>query len=646
MLRGIRLIGWMGLADVDLAIGKPFLLVMGPNGSGKTAVREAITWALTGRCRGVAAKKNLPAIVIRDGEERCTVGLMLGAGLYVERSLTRGGQESLRLVAFEGGGEKRQLDGTLGELQAELYARLGLDAGRAEAALDSWAFLGLDEESRTALLFRAFLGTATAEEIEKRLGEHAGQGPDVRRLAGIAAARGFRAAEKAAVDLRQQRHRELHALPEPKQAPRKIMVGKEERDLESVALDAFEGLLATNRTDRDRMLRESGAGLGAARARVEALEAREAALAIDAELPLVDPEPLRMRITQAHERAQAARMAAGVERERLAELDLEISTARAIADAATGEIAHPGTCPVVPGGFGCPATKSGLQVHARSLRKRAQDAAERIGAAERDREVCLSAIARADGERAEAEAEERLREGEHRAAEDAVRVRDRLDRDLAKVRADLAAAREDLAAAEAAGNGEQQVAFIDARIQSIEAVVAAKKAWEAYKADATKDRREELTHQHRAADALVKALEPDGVEADLLRDALVPIRERLAQTGRMLGEVTIGDDLGVRATVNGRPRLYEQLSRSQRLRLGIALQDAIASASGLPLLLVDELDVFQGPDRGAVLNVLRELVDAPYGSVIGFATATTPPTAPPGVAVYWLGEGGTLEAAA
>lgn len=637
MLRGLRLSGWMSLADVDLAISKPLVMFMGPNGAGKSGLRDAVTWAIAGRCRGVLHKKSLPDVVIRDGADRCLVGIML-PGLYVERSLTRGGQEALRLVVFEGA-EKRELSGSLGELQAELYAQLGLDAGRAEAALDSWAFLSLDDEARTSLLFRALLGSASAEVIEGLLVDRVGAGPDVRRLAEIAASKGFRDAEKAAVALRQQKHRELHGLPEVQVAPRRILVGREERDLEGVALETFEKLLRDYRVERDRILRESGADVGAARQRVEALESAEQALAETAyDGSVRDLGAIRVDRTKAHE---AVRVASENESEagtRIAELDAEIARAQALVEVA--EIEKPTICPAIPGEFSCPATSAKLEAHAKKLRERAATAAQALAETERLMQGAREALGAAIQQREAAEAAVKRLADEYRSAEAEIARRERDERELARIRTELKAARAALAEAEATASAGSGTAFIDGRIGSVEKVVTAKKAWEAYKADTTKDRREQLTQEHRAADALVKTLEPGGVEADLVREALVPVRERLATTGKMLGEVTIDDDLVVRAVVDGKRRRYEQLSRSQQLRLGIAMQDAIASASGLPVLLVDELDVFKGGARGAVLGVLRCLVGNPYGSVIGFATETAPPKGgPPELGLYWLADG-------
>ena len=648
MLRGIRVEGWMGLEDVDLAISKPMVLFMGLNGTGKTAVQKAIVWALTGRFRAdqvgaVIPKKDLPGIVIRDEARSCRVGLMLGAALYVERALTAGGAETLKVVEFEEGGSKQALAGTVAELQAELYRRLQLDPGRAEAALDSWAFLALKDEDRLALLFRA-LGSASAEEIERRLGARGLVDPEAVRLARIAADKGFRVAEKAAVELRRARHRDLQDLPQPKEAPRTITVNGQERDLSTVNLAKLEDLLGDNRIERDRVLRSAGADLGAARARVETLEGQRAALVAREAPPEVDRDALRLRRTQAIERAKAAQAEAERLTERLSGLDAEIGAARAIAQGSAVE--HPGTCPVVPGDFLCPASKSGLEVHARKLRKQAAAASESLAKLEAERAEVVSQREAAQRRADEAGAEDRRLAEEYRAVEEDELAAARVQGELEQIDRDLVAAREALAKAEASGE-EQPTAFLDARIASIETVIHAKKAWDAAQADTTAQRREILVREHQQADALAQALAPEGIESELLRDALVPIRERLQKTGKMLGEITIGDDLSVLAVVDGRERRYEQLSRSQRLRLGIALQDAIASSSGLPLLLVDELDVFAGPDRAAVLGVLRALVSDPYGSVIGFATATEPAKAAlPELAVYHVRPGGRIESVA
>jgi len=649
MLSGIRLQGWMGVRDVDLAIGKPFVLFMGENGAGKTNVAKAIGWAITGRYRcdqigASIAKKDLPDVVIQDDAKACRVGLMLGPALYVERALTRGGAETLKVVTFDEDGQKQTLEGTTAELQAELYRLLQLDPVRAEAALDSWAFLAMKNEDRIALLFRA-LGSASAAEVQKRIEARGLRGPDVHRLSELAASKGFRAAEKAAVELRREKHRALSDLPEPQQAPQVVVVNGQERDLETVNLEALETLLADNRHERDQVLRNAGSDLGAARARVEALETQRAMIqtrTISEPTDDAAKDTLRMARTQAIERAKAAGAAEQEASDRIDALTRDIARTNALVNVA--EIDHPGRCPVVPGGFLCPATKSGLQVHARKLRKQTEAAAAELQRAEEERASVLATREAKHREREAAEAEERKLAGEYRAVEEEQLAAARAQGQLEQVERDLEAARVVLAKAEQAGE-EKPTEFLDRRIVSIETVMRAKRAWEDAKADTSAQRRETLVREHEDADALAQALAASGVESELLQEALIPIRSRLDTTGKMLGEVTIDDDLTVRTVVNGHPRLYEQLSRSQRLRLGIAMQDAIAQASGLPLLLVDELDVFVGPDRAAVLRVLRGLVGDPYGSVIGFAAATEPARpALPEMAVYHVRSGGEIRA--
>lgn len=80
---------FLGLKYVDLDLSRPVNLVLGRNGAGKSSVRDAIQYALIGRCRSTDAAGRGADSLIRRGEERLTVFLQTEAG-SIERSKTIG----------------------------------------------------------------------------------------------------------------------------------------------------------------------------------------------------------------------------------------------------------------------------------------------------------------------------------------------------------------------------------------------------------------------------------------------------------------------------------------------------------------------------------------------------------------------------
>jgi hypothetical protein len=179
-------------------------------------------------------------------------------------------------------------------------------------------------------------------------------------------------------------------------------------------------------------------------------------------------------------------------------------------------------------------------------------------------------------------------------------------------------------------------------------IVAAKRVFEAARErmQQTAQQRAEASGQAERADKLAQALAPDGVEQQLVRDALAPIRDRLAETGKLLGEVTLADDLSLAVTIDGHARSEAQLSEGQWHGLGILMQDALASLPAFPVLLVDEIELLVQEMRGRALGVLQSLIGRPYGSVFVFgASERAVPSKPSGggIGVVWCKAPGVVE---
>jgi DNA repair exonuclease SbcCD ATPase subunit len=104
-LKGIQLTNFMGYESESLDLSKDdSVLLVGTNGSGKTAIAEAILFGYYGTCRVPVAE------VVRKGAETMNVRLLHdsadGQEIVVERGRTSGGKGLVKILLLENGAEK------------------------------------------------------------------------------------------------------------------------------------------------------------------------------------------------------------------------------------------------------------------------------------------------------------------------------------------------------------------------------------------------------------------------------------------------------------------------------------------------------------------------------------------------------------
>lgn len=214
-------------------------------------------------------------------------------------------------------------------------------------------------------------------------------------------------------------------------------------------------------------------------------------------------------------------------------------------------------------------------------------------------------------------AEKRVAEADAAAAQ-----ADQLEK--AEARPELAGAAEKLADAQA-GLAECEQIAADLKV--------AKVATEA--AESKTKRAQELHVKIVNWEALVAALSPDGIPADILKSALGPLDAELelAAEQTQWGRVRLSEtDMSV--SFAGFP--YKLCSESHKWRADVMLAVAIAKISGINLVLVDRMDVCDMQGRGEFINWCYDLNDAGV-QVICFATLKAKPELE-GAAVFWLGD--------
>lgn len=136
-------------------LAAPRVLITGLNGSGKTSIREAIRWVLTGRCTLTDGKGAGAEILIPEGERRAEVLLdVQGIGPMV-RMFTEKGGGSFSVPTWTG---------TSAVQQQALYAKLQTTPAFLDAVLDTRVFLDLTHVDAKALVLALLDVRVTVEE--------------------------------------------------------------------------------------------------------------------------------------------------------------------------------------------------------------------------------------------------------------------------------------------------------------------------------------------------------------------------------------------------------------------------------------------------------------------------------------------------
>ncbi|WP_186104903.1 AAA family ATPase [Burkholderia gladioli] len=142
-----------------------------------------------------------------------------------------------------------------------------------------------------------------------------------------------------------------------------------------------------------------------------------------------------------------------------------------------------------------------------------------------------------------------------------------------------------------------------------------------------------------AYEAIGDALAPDGIPADLLREALMPVNEQLTDLAAMSewADVTITPEMEILAG----GRAYALLSESERWRADALIAAAIAHFSGLKLLVLDRADVVVGPERERLLYWLDDLAHAGLidTALVFMSLKSAPGGLPDAIEAFWVEAG-------
>lgn len=603
MIRKLTLTGWKQFETLTLELSQPIVFVFGDNEAGKSSLRDAVSFAWTGLVPGVAKKKDVPAVVIHEGAKAAAV-ILEDDDLTIERRVTSSGET---LVVRIGQGDSAEaFSGT--KAQAQLSQFMGLRADALEASIDTWAFVGMDAGAQRAeLALRIAAERPSPETIAEQLGAQGAEGPLVGVFSLSAHERGFPTATAEAVKRRQEIGREIEELralpPEGQHAQTRDGV----IDLDAVTAEAIEAKIKGLEAELEALANSTGAERGRLEQHIREVEAKVRDLGIDAAREAPDLAVIRKAIAEGE--AQKAEAQKTLD-DYLAAVDPDAQAPP------TAKIERPALCPVIPHGFQCPATDEAIETHRCAVQARVDVLAPRYEASELAKANAAATRIRLQtiGQVLDAQRLSLAR------AEAAHKARDAAKAGLEAKTAHLAQCKTKLAGLEDAQPGAMDE--LRRRLEIGRDVRTRKQRWDAYKAaKAEADAKiVELEVQHGVADRIAKAL-PKIAELSAAA-ARQPLVDRLALTGAILGAVELDEHLDlIVVTPRGR-RSWAQLSRSQKLRLGIVAQDLLSFRSHVPALILDEVDTFDGARQAALVGVLRKLVGNPYPAVWVLATSS------------------------
>lgn len=570
---------FLGIELVDLRLRAPVALLCGANGAGKSSCRDAVALALTADLGRVSLKKDAPAL-IREGADLAVCEVKDADGDEWRVTINRSG----KIHDSQKGREP---------IPALAYA------------LDGQRFARLPADERRAFLF-GLMGVKTdPQEITHRMLARRLDKARVERIVPLLRS-GFAAAETEA----------KRKASEARGAWKTVTgeaFGADKAKTWRAPVPAYDAAelkrLATE-------VEHADVAIGQWREQIGKLQAEEQRRqALRAKLPALQEHAAKVPRIEAKLAADDASMQA-------AQQELARVSAAAGAEPRVGLVHELAWAVDNLVFFGDPLNPA----------KDPNDA--RIVAALQAYEAEHGKVHSGRGEEAPSDPEATARLPELRAQLEL------LQRAVANDRRDLQAAQEAHAQAKAISDELAEVfdaaALVDAReqVEKLKTERAAAVA-EADKLKSIKaladaaDAKTKQAAQHAADvaawDAIAQALAPDGIQADLLVEALGPINARLAQSSADAAWPVVAIDRDMAITYGaGRP--YALCSESERWRADAMLAEAIAHVSGTGLLVLDRVDVLdlQGrSDLFAWLDVLAETGEV--HSALLFATLKAPP---------------------
>ncbi len=631
---------FLGIFEADIDLSRPVNLILGRNGTGKSSLRDAIEYALIGRCRSTDAAGRGADSLIRRGSDGFQVRLTVKED-GEERSVTRG---------RNGAGPS----GAKGSLFAEI------PPGLVEALLDMPHLLRMGPRERSELLSALISPAVDLQDVQRHAeAMRLSEGALASLLSGLRKVSPgpygpdeLAQAYKLCYEARTKRKRDLADTEAKLQAMPVASGGPLWADTVRQRLQLIE---ADEAGLREQMgaLRQKQAEWNRAQARRLELEKQLADMVPQETAPqetmALEPsveglEREAARLGEVHANLKEIHKAAWEKRVRT-ESESESAVRRA-EQASAGDTSCPAhvttdPCPVLEARAG---ENQGQLEALVTAAKKASTAAKRARAAElaagAELDAAAAALEHADAALAAAREAAARSDGSAEASVDAIQAElDRIEADypsdavanaelplsekrLGEIVAKKTAAQEELRAIEAAARSAEERKQLEGTAASVRKVVA-------------------------TLEELVPALEPRGLPARILAERIGPFEERINE---QLATITRGEyrvairaergiDMDVYRSGSGLALPPENLSTSERLRLGVALAQSVAILSGLGFIVIDEGEMLDQVNRGLLMRGVMALAGQIETTLV-LATVDRPTTATSDtIGVHWVEDG-------
>ena len=590
-LRKLKVSNFLGIESLKMEFSAPISIIAGPNEAGKSSIRDALQVALAGQARGLKTHSDQAAF-IKEGAKAAEVIITLADGNEICWRKTP-------------------------KTPATISGNLPSDQVMMTILADPFVFLSLEDKARREILFNLLPGlNPKRDEIRARLivelkGLTGALTPqmnsDILNLANIAEQKGFAVAEREAIADRRlaKRTRDDATVDEPET---KATIGGVLRILPDIQTADVEAGLTTLRAERDKLQQTRGK----VEAQADKLPELEQELADLEASPPDAPDPDR----PVEDFAKALEINRGI-------LEKCRAKVAAMTEGADPK-AFPDVCPVH--NIGCPSA--------------GQEAVKGT----KPKDVDPMALSLAQTNLQEQEREVGLIEADLKAAktiqeafESYAQTHQALVNRVAKLKETQTQAQDTAAI-------DEQIAALDLRMKTgYELLDAVREFWRKKEAAETAQAKIAQAEKEIALyDALAKALAPAGIPSQLIAEALGPVNERLAMaSGYLFPDIDereplhLSDDLEVyRGSIP-----YALLSKSARYRAGICFQVCLAQLAGARLLLIDEMDILDPPNRANAVDFLLA-VRQDFDTILVFATSDHADPSPiPELAVWWLQDG-------
>jgi len=582
-IQTIDIKNFLALEQVTLDLQAPIHIIAGINESGKSSVRDAIQWALTGQARGLKTHE-AQAAFIKDGAKAAEVTITWGDKEVTSRKKTP-------------------------KTPASVTGPVPDDQVMMSILADPLTFLSMPDDKRREILFRLIPGlNPTGEVVYQKLGAmipNFDQGSTIpHELVSLAVTKGFATAETEAITRRRiaKRVRDEAQVEEPAQ---QATIGGVLRILPDIQTADVEAGLSALTVERDKLQQKRGK----VEAQADKLPELEQTLAALEANPVETPPP-----GEVEKYGKALEINRGI----LERLQEKVAGMTAGQDPK----AFPDICPVYS--VECPSSR---KVAVKGTKPQDVDPA---------------VLKKTMADLQEQEKEVGLIETDLKAAQDAQVAYDNYYKQGQALADKIAKLKENQAQAQDTAGIDEQIAALDARMRTgYELLDAVRDFWRKKEAaEAVTAKVAQAEKEITLYDAMAKALAPDGIPSALIAEALGPFNERLYFASSYLFPehesypLTLTKDLEVQRDI-----LYPCLSKSARYRAGICFQYVLATLAGARLLMIDEADILDPPNRSQLINFLLAIRED-FDTILVFATSNHAlPSSSPDLQVWVIIDG-------